>query len=79
MSDLVSTLQDFGSMTPDERSRGMILNILGTCGRAADQITALEAKVARYEEALEELSCRHVTEGPLWWQSIARNVLESAE
>ncbi|MCP4485741.1 MAG: hypothetical protein GY820_00150 [Gammaproteobacteria bacterium] len=44
-----------------------------------DTVTALQAKVARLEAALEELSCRHVTKGPLWWQSIARKALEETQ
>ena len=46
--------------------------------KEADHITNFEAKVALYEGALEELSCRHVTEGPLWWQSTSRKALEDA-
>ncbi len=43
---------------------------------AADALEAAQKRIARYEEALEELSCRHVTVGPLWWQQIARKALE---
>ena len=48
---------------------------------AWDAATAVPPKakveIARLRAALEELSCPHVTEKPLWWQIIARNALKS--
>jgi len=40
---------------------------------------SLIAENERMREALEELSCRHVTAKPLWWQVVARDALKETE
>lgn len=77
MSKHEERLRETAAQLSSERIQGWANPFVVYCTEAADHITALQAKVARLEAALEELSCRHVTEGPLWWQSIARNALRA--
>ena len=42
---------------------------------ATEAVEALEY-IEKLEGALEEIACRYVTEGPLWWQQKAREALQ---
>lgn len=46
---------------------------------AATEIQRRLLRLERFQEALEEIACRHVTQGPLWWQQVARDVLDAQQ
>jgi hypothetical protein len=81
MSDLIERLR----RAADDAA----LIAMPCAGEAADRIEQLKARldravtrgleqverIATLEAALNKLACWHVTEGPLWWQSVARAAL----
>jgi len=46
------------------------------CGSAEGWMQKAHDRIVELEGALERLSCRHVTEQPLWWQLEARAALQ---
>ncbi len=52
VDNLIERLAELGAMTPDERARGKIANILAACDHAADALAAQRDRIAKLEAAL---------------------------
>ena len=56
-----------------------LADLKGSASQLEQVNEELGHEIDRLRSALEDLSCRHATVAPLWWQQQARDALSSEE